>query len=99
MKAIVHFRTLANGTFKYMAGLRRGYYRVIIVRDENGSTHANSHNVISIPMECSPGILGVTERSRYYLGGDLERCQEYARTWNEANSVTSVVRTETVTSV
>lgn len=83
MKAIVNFRTLPNGSYSWIKkGQRRGYYRVLIVRDENGSKHANSTNVISISMECSAGIFGVTQRSAYYVGGDFIRCQEWADVWN-----------------
>lgn len=87
MKAIVDFRTLANGSYKYMRGLRRGYVRVIVVRDEKGSMSCASNNVQGVLVEFSPGIDGVTERSRYYLGGDYARAQEIADAWNAEHAL------------
>lgn len=76
--AIVNFRTLANGSYKYMAGKRRGYWRVLVVRDINGPLMSTSRNVISIPYESCPGIDGVTERSSYHLGASLAHCRALA---------------------
>ena len=76
--AIVNFRTLANGSYKYMRGLRRGYWRLLIVRDAAGPTAVHSHNVVRIAAEGAEGILGVTEKSAYYIDGDRERLEQMA---------------------
>ena len=80
MKAIVNFRSLPNGAFRYMKGLRRGYYRVLIVKDENGSKHYNSHNVVKVLREFGEGLLGTTERSAYYI--DDSAAEALADWWN-----------------
>lgn len=77
--AVVDFRTLANGSYKYMSGgKRRGYWRVLELRDVNGSRQVHSHNVIAVLYSGATGIDGVTERSAY--------CIIASR--NEANDIT-----------
>ena len=81
--AIVNFRTLPNGSFKYMRGLRRGYWRLLVVRDATGPTAVHSHNVVRVVSEGRPGILGVTEKSAYYIEGDRERFEYRAAELNK----------------
>jgi hypothetical protein len=82
MKAIVNFRTKPNGAFKWMRGLVRGYWRVLIVEDEHGSTDRNSHNVYSVLWEGRDGLCGVTSASKYDIHGDLLHALELADRWN-----------------
>lgn len=65
---IRNFRTLPNGTYRWMRGLRRGYWRTLRVWDPAGPLTVNSHNVVSQRRESPNGILGVTPRSAYYIG-------------------------------
>ena len=81
--AVVNFRTTAHGSFKYMRGLRRGYWRLLIVHDAAGPTAVHSHNVVRVVSQGRPGILGVTEKSAYYIEGDRERLEQMAAEINE----------------
>ena len=78
MIAIVNFRTLANGSYRYMAGKRRGYWRVLLVRDVNGPTCIHAHNVVSKIYEGPAGIDGVTERSSYCIQGSAAEARRIA---------------------
>lgn len=64
--AVVNFRVMPNGAYSYMRGLRRGYYRMQVLRDRSGPTSVNSRNVAS-QIASGEGIEGVTERSKYDL--------------------------------
>lgn len=78
MIAITNFRTMANGSYRYMAGKRRGYWRVLVVRDVNGPTMVTSKNVVRVAYEGPNGIDGVTERSAYYLGSSAAHASDIA---------------------
>ncbi len=82
-KAVVHFRVRSNGTYKHLNHKRRGYYRVLVVRDVGGSFNKNSHNVVKILYEGRCGIEGVSKRSRYYLGDEMEKAVFIAQEYNE----------------
>ena len=45
MIAIVNFRTLANGSYRYMAVKRRCYWRVLLVRDVNQDSAAEARRI------------------------------------------------------
>lgn len=66
--AIVNFRTMANGSYRYMGGRRRGYWRLMLVADPDGPTCIHSRNVLQVIAQSPEGIDGVTSKSRYYLG-------------------------------
>lgn len=85
MKAIVNFRTLPNGSYKWMNGKRRGYWRVLIVRDETGCLRARSKNVTQILYEGRHGIENVTRRSAYYIGDTLEYAADIANRYNSGD--------------
>jgi hypothetical protein len=68
MEAVVHFRTIPNGSYKYMSGLTRGFWRVLLVHNPKGSLAINSSNVLASLYESPVGINGVTEKSKYYIG-------------------------------
>lgn len=87
LTAIVNFRTLAKGSYRWMRGLTRGYYRILLVRDLNGSTHANSRNVVEIVREGRSGLLGVTERSGYWLGFSRTTLEREAAEINRIRAV------------
>ncbi len=78
MFAIVNFRTMANGSYRYMAGKRRGYWRTLLVRDINGPTCVHSRNVVSVLYKSPQGIDGVTERSAYCLDGYRDHAEGVA---------------------
>jgi len=80
--AVVHFRTMANGSYQWMRGLRRGYWRVLEVHDVTGSTHLGSHNVIRELWASREGIDGVGPRSRYSLGWAEDKAHAIADTHN-----------------
>jgi hypothetical protein len=70
---VVNFRTMPNGSYRYMRGLRRGWYRLLDVQDPRKSTAVTSRNVISVLAESREGIEGVMPRSHYYIGDVYER--------------------------
>jgi hypothetical protein len=78
MFAIVNFRTMANGSYKYMAGKRRGYWRTLLVRDLTGPTCIHSRNVVSVLYSSPAGIDGVTERSAYCIDAYREHAENVA---------------------
>lgn len=81
--AVVDFRTLADGGYKYVKrGQRRGYWRVLELRDAGGPTCIHSHNVIAVLWEGIRGIRGVTDRSRYYLGTSRAKAKMFAENFN-----------------
>lgn len=80
--AVVDFRTLANGSYKYMAGKRRGYWRVLIVKNANGHRTLCSTNVVGVHFKSRPGIDGVTPRSAYYIGDCEDYCESLAAEYN-----------------
>lgn len=82
MRAVVDFRTLANGAYKFMAGKRRGYWRVLIVRDEAGPMRINSHNVVRVAYEGPEGIVGVTARSKYDISSTRAHAEALAEQLN-----------------
>lgn len=85
MIAIVNFRTLANGSYKWIKrGQRRGYWRVLMVRDVAGSTMVTSRNVLSVAYISREGIDGVTERSAYCLDGARQTAEALADKMNIA---------------
>lgn len=79
--AVVNFRTLANGSYKYMNGLRRGYWRVLVVKDETGPKRIDSPNVVRV-YTTGEGIEGVTERSAYCINAQRELCAHIADAYN-----------------
>lgn len=83
MQAVVNFRTMQNGSYKYIRrGQCRGYWRVLVVKNPAGPLKIGTHNVVKVLYQGHPGILGVTEKSAYYLGGDLAQCERVAEEWN-----------------
>lgn len=82
--AIVDFRTMAHGAYKWVKiGQTRGYWRVLVVRDPAGSRRVNSHNVEGVIYEGPEGINGVTERSAYFLGQSMVHAQDIADKFNK----------------
>jgi len=81
MEAIVNFRTEANGSFRFMRGLTRGYWRMLVVKDPEGSTSVSSNNVVSQSVTHS-GLRGVTKRSAYWIGDNLAHCEDLADAYN-----------------
>jgi hypothetical protein len=80
--AVVNFRTMQNGAFKYMRrGMTRGYWRVLLVNDPKGCLKVGSKNVLEVLYSGPEGISGVTERSSYYIKGSHDKailvCNEY----------------------
>lgn len=84
--AVVDFRTLPNGAYKYMSGRVRGYWRVLELREVDGPRNINSHNVISVLYSGPTGINGVTSRSRYCLDSSHAKALGVASKWNEVAS-------------
>lgn len=81
--AIVNFRTMANGGYKWIKrGQRRGYWRVLIVADPAGCLRVNCHNVLSVPYEGPAGIDGMTPRSAYCIDGSAREAKELAACLN-----------------
>lgn len=80
--AVVHFRTEPNGSFRWMRGKKRGYWRVLLVRDVRGSKNRRSKNVIEEVYRGRSGIRGVTERSSYWIGDDRTRAHQLAEKLN-----------------
>jgi len=86
--AIVNFRTIPNGTFSYLRnGQRRGFWRVLVVKDVNGPLIKTSRNVVAVPFESHAGIDGVTARSAYCLDGAYLRALEVAEAINRESLV------------
>lgn len=82
--AIVDFRTMARGAYKWIkSGQNRGYWRVLVVRDPAGSRRVNSHNVESVIYEGPEGIDGTTERSAYFIGHSMVHAQDIADKFNK----------------
>ena len=83
-RAVVHWRTLPNGAFRQ--GMReagpRGYWRVIVVRDPEGSMSRRSQNVRIILWEGRDGLRGVTHRSRYCRDDDHDTAVRVAAEFN-----------------
>ena len=92
MIAIVNFRTMKNGAFKYMSGMRRGYWRVLVVRELSGSTAVNSRNVVAVLYSGPDGIDGVTDRSAYHIGHSRMRADKVATAWNVARLGANIAR-------
>ncbi len=84
--AIVHFRTLQNGSFKFLKGARRGYWRAIVVNDPAGSMNKRSANVVKVLYEGPEGLDGVTPKSGYYIGNSAEVAAAAAKAFNEAQA-------------
>ncbi len=84
--ALVHFRTLQNGSFKFLKGARRGYWRAIVVNDPAGSKNVRSANVLKVLFQGPPGLSGVTPRSGYYIGHSAEDARAAAQAFNEAQA-------------
>lgn len=81
--AVVDFRTLPNGSYKFMkSGMRRGYWRVLELRDEHGSRNIDSHNVISVLYSGPNGIDGVTSRSVYCIDRSEREARAIAERFN-----------------
>lgn len=84
MKAIVHFRTVPDGAYKYIKrGQARGFWRVLLVSDPKESKNKTSRNVLRVFYEGREGIRGVTPRSNYYIGADKENCTYVAEKIND----------------
>ena len=82
----VVFRTMANGSYKWMLGLRRGYYHLLWVPEGARTNDLRSKGVKLI--ESSPaGLLGVTEKSAYYIEHYRERLENRADELNAAVAV------------
>ena len=80
---LVNFRTLANGSYKWLRpGQRRGYWRILEVIDPAGSTNCRSHNVVRVVAQGHPGIDGVTDRSGYWIDPDRDRFEDRAAKMN-----------------
>lgn len=84
LTTVVHFRRLPDGAYRWMHGLMRGWYRLMDVRDPRASMNCTSRNVIRIRAETKPGIVGVTRRSTYYLGGIASEYHARADALNDA---------------
>ena len=81
--AIVNFRTLPNGSYKWMKNLTRGWWRVSIVHDETGSLSNRSNNVIRTIYDGPDGLHGVTPRLRYYIGDSAAEARIIADKFNK----------------
>jgi hypothetical protein len=80
---VVRFRTLPNGSYKNIKrGQRRGYWRLLEVKDPKGSTRVQSSNIVRVIAESPQGIYGVTRRSSYWIGGHYDHFRERATTYN-----------------
>ena len=64
---IVSFRTLPNGSFKYMKGLTRGYYQ-LLEREPGVKGKDLRYKGVRRIAKSPEGIDGVSERSSYYIG-------------------------------
>lgn len=80
--AVVHFRTRQFGAIRWTRGLRRGHWRVLVVRDPQGSLSIRSRNVLRVLFTGADGLDGVTSRSRYDISGDRVRAYEIADQFN-----------------
>lgn len=81
--AVVDFRTLPNGAYRYMNDMRRGYWRVLEVRDVDGPYNINSHNVVAVLYQGPEGIDGVTTRSKYSLDESKAKALRIATQFND----------------
>ena len=70
--AILHFRTMQNGAFKFMKGNRRGFWRALVVANPAGSLAINSKNVLDVLYAGPVGIDGVTDKSTYNIESSRE---------------------------
>jgi len=85
MNAIVHFRVMARGGYKWLKpGQSRGYWRVLVVRDVSGCIAVSARNVLDVLYTGPEGIDGVTDRSAYYLGHSRVKALQIAADWNAA---------------
>ena len=83
MRAIVNFRTMKSGGYKWIKrGQARGYWRVLIVKDPDGPKKVNSLNVVRVEYQSPAGIRGVTERSNYYIDYFREKAEKIAAEFN-----------------
>ena len=90
MTAIVHFRVMAHGGYRWIKrGQSRGYWRVLVVRDPNGRLAINARNVIDVLYIGRAGIDGVTQRSQYYIGDSRNHARQVAADWNAAQRAQS----------
>jgi hypothetical protein len=89
--AIVQKVTLANGGFRYMRGLTRGYVRVDVIdpllRKTTGIVKTNHKAHLGTIYESGAGIFGVTHRSKYELKSAMKRARQIAHDWNVAQAV------------
>ena len=81
--AIVHFRRLTEGSRYYRPGCRRGWWRVLVVKDRRGSYAITAKNVTAVLYNGPEGLDGVTEKSQYYIGDSHEEATAIARAYNE----------------
>lgn len=90
---IANFRTLANGSYKWIKpGQRRGYWRLLEVIDPAGSINCRSHNVIRVVAQGRPGIDGVTDRSTYWIDCDRKRFEARASQRNAEKLAIGLIR-------
>lgn len=80
---VVSFRAEPNGAYRWMKGLRRGYYRIQVLASLLGSDKITSKNVVS-QESGREGIEGVTTRSAYYIGDQREKFEARAAAENAA---------------
>lgn len=66
MEYVLTFRTLPNGSFRWMRGLSRGYWQLLAVPE--GSCPDMRGRGVRLIARSDEGIEGVTPRSGYYLG-------------------------------
>lgn len=81
--AVVHFRTHCAGSYWLKPGMRRGHWRVLLVRVEARRYAITDKNVLQEIYRGDDGIAGVTPRSAYYIGHDHDRAVEIAAGWNQ----------------
>jgi len=83
--AIVHFRSIANGGYRWIKrSQRRGYWRTLVVKDAEGSINVNAGNVVAVLFKGREGIKGASDKSRYCIDGDRQYAEQVAREFNEA---------------
>ncbi len=88
--AIIQQITLANGSFKFMKGLTRGYIRVDIIDPslrKTGTVKINHKAHLGTIYQSAAGLFGVTERSRYELHSAQESAERIAAEWNAEQRV------------
>jgi hypothetical protein len=87
MIAVVNFRTIANGSYSWIKkGQRRGYWRVLVLKDINGSTSRSSRNVVEVLYAGPEGIDGVTSRSAYCIDDSRTEAHQVAMQWNTSHA-------------